>query len=265
MNSEIEIIIVEDFVDYVEVIEELLREMTPWVKVVGKASTLEEAERLIETLKPDAVLLDIQFENEGKTGFDLLDSLKNRMKINFQIIIITAHSEQQYYAKAFEYKALHFLEKPLNKHKLADAMERVRNSLLSLKIETLSSIVENELKNGRKNSQSHKISIQGLRFNELIDVNDILWIEAEGRITHIYLNNEKTLTSLTNLGTIEKQLLQYSNFIRINRSEILNMNFVEKYSKQEKLIIISGKNPKHFASKDKINVFTERINAHKSI
>lgn len=259
MDSEIRIIIVEDMADYVDVIEMLLKEIAPWVKIVGKATSLSEAEQLIEAISPDAILLDIQFENEGKTGFDLIDSLRRRMKLNFQIIIITAHYEKQYYAKAFEYKALHFLEKPINKYKLADAMVRVKDSLLVGKIDALASIVENEIGILKSIPQSPKINIQGLRFNEIVDVNNIIWIEADGRMTNIYLQNEKKLTSLNNIGIIETQLLPYTNFFRINRSEILNLNFVERFSKKEKLIVISGECPHHFASKDKILKFSEAM------
>lgn len=263
MESEIKIVIVEDMEDYVDVIEMLLKEVAPWVKVVGKASTLKDAEQLIKEINPDAILLDIQFENEGKTGFDLIDSLRIRMQLNFQIIIITAHHEKQYYAKAFEYKALHFLEKPINKHKLAEAMLRLRDSLLGAKVDALASIVENKIGIQQPDLQSSKISVQSLRFSEIIDVNDIIWIKADGRLTHIYLKNGKMITSLNNIGTLESQLLFYANFFRINRSEILNMNFVERYSRKEKLIVISGKNPNHFASKDKIYAFIERINSQK--
>ena len=261
MESEIKIIIVEDMADYVDVIEMLLKEVAPWVNVVGKATSLIEAEHLIIAGSPDAILLDIQFEKEGKTGFDLIDSLRKRMKLNFQVIIITAHHEKQFYAKAFEYNALHFLEKPINKYKLADAMNRVKDSLLGCKIEALASIVENEIGTLKSESQTSKINIQGLRFNELIDINDIIWIKADGRRSFIYLQNEKVIISCDSLGVFESLLKCHPIFLRINRSEILNMNFVERYSRKEKLIVISGKNPNHFASKDKILTFIEKVNA----
>jgi len=260
MNSEIKIVIVKDVEDYIDVIEMLLKEVAPWVKVVGKSSTLSGAEQLIEATSPDAILLDIQLESEGKTGFDLIDSLRRRMKLNFQIIIITAHHEKQYYAKAFEYKALHFLEKPINKHKLADAMTRVKDSLLACKIDAMASIVENEIGKLKSEPTSSRITIRGMRFNEIVDVNNIVWIEADGRMTNVYLQNEKKITSLNNIGILEMQLLPYANFFRISRSEILNMNFVERFSKKEKLLVLSGKYPNHYAAKDRFAAFIEKIN-----
>lgn len=258
-EQEIRIVVVEDMADYIDVIEMLLKEVAPWVKVAGKASTLTEAERLISEIRPDALLLDIQFESEGKTGFDLLDVLHSRNNFNFQIIVITAHTEQQYYAKAFEYNALHFLEKPISKSKLADAMKRVRDSVLVSKIDALASMVESNIARYNSDPAPFKITVNGLRFNEIIDVNNIIWIQADGRRSVIYLNNEKTILSTDSIGFFENQLSCCPNFIRLNRSEVINKNYIERYSRKERLIVVSGKNPNHYASKDKFLMFIQSI------
>lgn len=259
MEREINVIVVEDMEDYAGVIEMLVKEVAPWVRIVGKATSLTQAEQLIEQYHPDAILLDIQFENEGKTCFDLLDALKSRKLLNFQIIIITAHFEKQYYAKAFEYNALHFLEKPIHKNKLADALGRVRASLLGSKIDALASIVENEIGHLKSNAPSSRIIIQGLRFNEIVEINTILWIEADGRKSNIHLNNDKTIISCESIGLLEKRLEANTSFFKINRSEILNISYVERYAKKEKLVVIPGKNPNHYVSKEKINDFIEEL------
>lgn len=261
MGMELKVIIVEDMENYIGVIEMLLKEAAPWVRVVGKATTLTRAERLIEELSPDAILLDIQFENEGKTCFDLLDSLKSRNKLNFQVVIITAHMEKPYYAKAFEYKALHYLEKPVAKDRLADAMERVRNSMVGFRMDALTNLVESKISSWHSAPQSSKIIIQGLRFNEIIDLNDIIWIDADGRKSIIYLRNDKRIVSTDNIGYFEKQLGNHQNFFRINRSEIVNISFVEKFSKKEKMVVVAGKYPNHFVSKEKFAAFLEKIKA----
>lgn len=259
MEQDMKVIIVEDMEDYVSVIEMLIKEVAPWVNIVGTANSLIVAEQLIEELSPDAVLLDIQFENEGRTGFDLLDSIRSRKKLNFQIIVITAHVEKQYYVKAFEYRALHFLEKPVNKLKLADALERVNELRLVNKIDTLTTYVEKEIGKLNSANQSFKINIQGLRFNEIIDIREILWVKADGRRAIVYLCNDRIINSTDNIGTFENQLKCFSNLYRINRSEIINVCFVEKYSKNEKLVILSCNNSNHFISKDRFTGFMEKM------
>lgn len=259
IEKEINVIVVEDMEDYAGVIEMLIKEVAPWAKIVGRATTLSQAEQLIDHASPDALLLDIQFEKEGKTCFDMLDQLKNRNKLNFQIVIITAHFEKQYYAKAFEYNALHFLEKPIHKQKLAEALERVRTSILSNKIDSLASFVEQEIHQLKSNPTNSKIIIQGMRYSELIDLNSILWIEADGRRSIIHLCQDRKICSSENIGNLENKLAANFNFFRINRSEIINFNFVERYAKKEKLIVIPGKYPNHYVSKEKIHDFIARL------
>ncbi len=253
-------IIVEDMEDYIGAIEMLLAEVAPEVVVAGKATTLAKAEKLIVDLSPDVVMLDIQFENEGKTGFDLLETLKIRRKLNFQLIIITAHIEKQYYDKAFEYRAVHFLEKPVNKHKLADAIDRVKQAQVDMKLNKLTSILENEIGIIKTEPKSAKINIEGLQFNEIVDIRDIVWIEANGRKSNVYLCNDKKIVSIKGIGEFEKQLKDYTGFFRINRSEIINMGCVERYSKKEKLVVVKGSAANHYISKELFAPFVELIN-----
>ena len=260
MEQDIRAIIVEDMADYISTIEFLLNEVAPGVKVVGKATRLSEAEILIRDLLPDLVLLDIQFENEGKTGFDLLEKLKTSHRVSFQLIIITAHFEKQHYSKAFEHNALHFLEKPINKIRLAEAIDRVRSNQIHHKINLITRYVENEIRPNYHREKISKINIRGVSFNEIIDLQEIIWIEADGRKSVIYLRNDRKVVSLDNIGILESQIDTNQHFMRINRSEIINLCFVERYSKKEKLVILTGSFPKHYISKDIFPGFIERIN-----
>jgi two-component system, LytTR family, response regulator len=262
MEHEIKAIIIEDMAEYAGTIELLLAEVAPWVNVAGIALSLAEAEKLIVDKNPDAVFLDIQFESEGKTGFDLLDTLKNRNLLNFQLIIITAHIEKKYYARAFEYKALHYIEKPVSKGRLQDAVTRVKETMVNLKLNELASKIGNEIGSLIKENQSPRINIAGLKYNEIVEINDIVWIEADGRMAIIYLKNEKRIVSIENIGKVEDQLKPFSDFFRINRSEIINIRFVEKYSKKEKLVVIPGKIPNHYVSKQKFPEFVGKLTDH---
>lgn len=245
--------------DYISTIELLVNEVAPEVKIVGKATHLADAEKLIERLCPDVIFLDIQFENEGKTGFDLLETLKAKNKIIFQLIIITAHFEIQHYSKAFEHNALHFLEKPINKHKLAAAIARVKSTQIHHKINRITHFMENEIGQMNARENAYKINIRGIRFNEIVDLQDIVWIEADGRKSVIYLRNDTKVISLDSIGTLESQFQHHQNFMRISRSEIINLCFVERYSKKEKIVIMKGMSPKHYISRDIFFDFTERI------
>lgn len=125
MENKIRALIAEDVEAYLNTIELLVGEVAPEIDIVGKASTLAEAERIIQEQKPDLLFLDIQFEEEGATVFDLLDRLAATGPFPFRIIFITAHLEPGYFARAFDFGALHFLAKPIDNQKLREAIDRV--------------------------------------------------------------------------------------------------------------------------------------------
>ena len=258
-ESILKAVIVEDMTEYIGTIELLVKEVAPSVIIVGKSSTLSEAEKIIKEELPDVVFLDIQFESEGKTCFDLLEKFKNDKRYQFQIIIITAHFERQYYAKAFEYNAVHFLEKPLNKLKLAEAIERVKETAIDYKLNSLATLFQSEFGAFKTDTKSQKINIEGVLFSEIVDTNDILWIEAEGRKSNVYLHNGRKIISTDNLGIFEKKLDKLDKFIRINRSEMINIEFVSRYSKKEKMALLNGTANKFFISKEVFPVFLAKL------
>jgi len=93
----------------------------PDVEIVGEAEDgLQAAERIAE-LAPDLVLLDIQMP--GASGLDVVASLGKQRPA---VIFCTAYD--QYAVDAFELSALDYLLKPVNRARLAAALDRVRVS-----------------------------------------------------------------------------------------------------------------------------------------
>ena len=89
------------------------------VEVVGEADDGVEAAEKIAELSPDLVLLDIQMP--GASGLDVAASLGRPRPA---VIFCTAFD--QYAVDAFELSALDYLLKPVNRARLAAALDRVR-------------------------------------------------------------------------------------------------------------------------------------------
>ena len=93
-----------------------------------------EAEALaaVDTHYPDVVFLDIQMP--GASGFDFLEQAKG----TFATIFVTAHD--RFALRAFEVNGLDYLLKPVEKHRLQKAIERlpVRKGWLSEMSEVVS-------------------------------------------------------------------------------------------------------------------------------
>jgi two-component system LytT family response regulator len=88
------------------------------IRVVGEAGSVEDAERLIDHEKPDAVFLDIQMP--GKSGFDLL----NRTSRAFKVVFISAFN--QYMETARKYEPVDYLLKPISKPQLAQVIQKLQ-------------------------------------------------------------------------------------------------------------------------------------------
>lgn len=257
MKNEITAVIVEDIKDYHRVVETFVSEVAPNVRIVGNAYTLAEAENLIKKLMPELLFLDIQFEAEGQTAFDLLGKFSKFDEYNFQTIITTAHDEQKYYAEAFNFGALHFLTKPIDKLKLKEAIERVNQNMGSESQEQWVEQFEQFHASLHTEKSTDKIIIDGMNYTEVVKSNDIVYLEASGRYTYIYLLSSglKPICSSQNLGEYEKKLTHNSDFIRIHRNTIVNTNFILRFSKKDYSIILPTPFEKVYASKDRFKEF----------
>ena len=85
-------IIVDDEFEIREGLKILLKNTE--AQIIGEASNIAEAKIVIENLKPELLLLDIQLQN--RTGFEMLDGLNY---LDFKLVFITAYNE--YAIKAF--------------------------------------------------------------------------------------------------------------------------------------------------------------------
>jgi len=256
MKKEISAIIVEDVESYLLTIEKIILEIAPNIDIAGKSSTLAKAKNLIRELKPDVVLLDIQFEMEGKTAFDLLNELSESNELNFQIIFITAHQESEYYSQAFHFNALHFIEKPIDKEKLKEALTRAQ-SAVNLGVKPLLTQIGELQKKMNLPFANEKIVVEGNLYSEIISVGEIAMIEASGRYSVIYLSNGRNIISCKNLGEYEKSMSHYGNFIRIHKNRIINYNMVRRYSRKDRLIELFEPLGKYVASKERFKEFID--------
>lgn len=98
------ILAVDDEPDVLEVLEEEILGSCPDCKF-DKATTYEEADRMLSSTAYDVVILDIM----GVRGFDLLDSAVNK---NLKVAMLTAHAlNPQALRRSFELKARAYLPK----------------------------------------------------------------------------------------------------------------------------------------------------------
>ena len=75
---------------------------------------------------------------------------------------------------------------------------------------------------------------------EKVRYDEILWVRAFENGSVMFLTNERSLMVNHRLWRIEEMLTEHPNFVRINRSEIVNLDFVDGF---EGNCYYIGKNP----------------------
>jgi response regulator of citrate/malate metabolism len=96
----------------------------PGFSVLGLAHTAEEAFGLIETARPDLLLLDLYLPDEH--GLDLLQRVHEARGHRPDTIVITASRDVESVGRALQLGALHYVVKPFGYRQLAERLESYR-------------------------------------------------------------------------------------------------------------------------------------------
>jgi len=177
------------------------------ISIVGEAKNLTEAVNLIRAHKPDVVFLDVQLSNEN--GFDLLEKVEK----DFKLIFVTAFDE--FAIRAFEINAIDYLLKPVNPERLAKTLERL--------FET----EEKPEATSRKLEYEDRLFIETGERSRFLKISSIKCICADGDYSTVFTDDGKKHLITKPLKEWEDRLPE-KHFVRIHRSNIVNLEFVER-------------------------------------
>ena len=181
----------------------------PEIEVVGEAGSVKEAAKVVESLHPDLLFLDIQMPRES--GFDLFE----RTAITAEVIFVTAHDE--FAVRAFEVNALDYLMKPVNPLRLRRAVERFLRRSSKVAAEATRALAYEDT-----------IFVAVGSAPRFVKLSSLVCILAEGDYSR--------LVSITGpIGLVLKSLKEWEallperQFCRIQRSVIVNCERVERF------------------------------------
>lgn len=112
-----------------EAVRERLSEMIsdiPGAEISGQAKDGQEAIRLIEEIKPDAVVLDIRMPKGS--GIDVLKYIRNGLQHKPLVIVLTNYPYPHYRKKCLAMGADYFIDKSADFEKVIDVLEALINS-----------------------------------------------------------------------------------------------------------------------------------------
>ena len=222
----IRVVLVDDELQSCKSLAIKLRSVAGDIEILGTYQNPGKALSGISKLKPHAVFLDI--EMPGMNGFQLLDKIE---ELDFEVIFVTAYNE--YMLNALHVSAFDYLLKPVDTEELKNVLERLRKRLSlhqkpNPKREQFELLGES-LKDSHVPKRIALTTLQGIVF---LKINEIIRIEASSNYSTFHLvNKQKILVSKT-LKEFE-QVLTPQNFFRINRSCIVNTDFISRYKNDD--------------------------------
>jgi two-component system, LytTR family, response regulator len=220
-------VIVDDEWPARETLNNYIQEYCPRLTILNQCDGVNTAFKALTNYSPDIVFLDI--EMPGGNGFELLRMFN---PVPFKTIFVTAFS--QYAVDAFRYTAVNYLMKPLKISELVSAVNKAINEINEKRsLNEMLNLLEGALLNS---TRSQQLVITDARGFSVVQISDIVMLEADGYCTHIYTVAKEPLVSTRNLKYFE-QILNGRNFMRVHHSFLINLEHVKRYSNQEEILL----------------------------
>lgn len=193
----------------------------PDITVIGEATNGLEAEQMITRESPDLVFLDVQMP--GCDGFGVINRVgAERMPLTVFVTAYDAHALQ-----AFKVHAVDYLLKPVQPEHFTAALDRARKLLQNKNLDDVVNrlrLMMQDMKPGRQYVQ--RLAIKGTGKIDVVRVEDIEWLDADGDYVHVHTGDKKYLHR-EKIGTLEREL-DPAQFVRIHRSTIVRMNRIKQ-------------------------------------
>jgi len=244
-------ILIDDEKANSEVLQSLLQRHCPELTILAEASSADDGYEIITRLKPALIFLDVKMP--GKNGFDLLQMFT---EIDFEVIFVTSYD--QYAVPAFEFNALAYILKPIDYRKLILAVNKAVKTIQS-KVHSGENIVHFVSSLNEKNELLNKITLHHNDKVMLLELKNISYIEARGDYSLIHTFEGEQFLSPKILKKYDELMEPQGGFMRINKSVLINLNFIKSYSKSSPCFITLKNNTEFQISRRKKTEIIEKL------
>lgn len=207
------------------------------ITIVGAYGDALSALAAIESVRPDALFVDIQMP--GMTGLELVDLIE--LDPFPAIVFVTAHDA--FAIRAFELNAMDYLLKPVSSDRLAQTLNRLhdqRPGKSDAEYRSRLTTLLEEFLPGRSHGVGRLI-VREVGQVIVVATRDVDWIEGADYYAKLHVGTRIHLLRET-LTSLERRL-DPRRFMRINKSAIINLirvKAVETHQRGEGLVVLEG-------------------------
>jgi Response regulator of the LytR/AlgR family len=210
-------VIVDDETLSRQSLEKLIQDYCPEVEVVASVGEILSAVKEINIHQPDLVFLDIELPNYS--GFELIKAFD---EINFDIVFTTGY--EHYAVKAFKVSAAGYLLKPIDVEELSEVVSRIKERRKARRELT------NDANGTHLLGKPLRIVLPAQDGLIYLNLDEVIYLQAEGRYTHIHLLDRSHSITTKNLRDC-LSIIGLPSFLRIHRSFIINLIHLKRYAR----------------------------------
>lgn len=222
VQSNLSAIIVDDEQQSHQALQAILSQNHPEVRLLASGFSVADGKTLLQQFNPDLLFLDIEMPDG--LGFDLLESIEQP---DFSVIFITAHN--QYAIKAIRFGALDYLLKPIQIEELRAALDKVHKrkkdniskDQIQFALQAFRQLQTQELPTRFGISTS-----EGILYKK---VEGVIRLQANQNYTDFHFINGEKITASLNIGEYVDQFESYPKFMKVHRSHVVNLEYVERF------------------------------------
>jgi two-component system LytT family response regulator len=233
-------VIVEDEMIPALDLERQLKEF-PDIEIMGIAHTIDQARKLIALHRPELLMMDIQMDADQTTTFDLLQELKDKQQLKFELIFMSAHQSSSYLLRAVRLACLDYLVKPINHDELSAALDKARKSKEGFEMLENQVQLAINFKDNVKSATSTIIVPSHHKTLEQLDLNKILYIETSGnsKMTVIHFaDDQKPMISTRSIGFFRDLLAPDLGFFMIHESRIIHLKHMVSFDLNDRIVYL---------------------------
>ncbi len=192
--------------------------------VIEIADSLDKCKQILMNFKPDIVLMDINIHGT----FSGIDAAKwINVHFDIPIVFLSALSDEKTLEQVLETDAFGYLTKPYKEKDLIHTLKIALRNHKFLKEINKKETIHTQITQIEANTLKYNENLFIKERNKLISItlSDVYFLEALENYTQIYVHDKKWIVN-SYLKDIESKLP--SEFLRVHRSYIINLNKIQK-------------------------------------
>lgn len=234
-EGQVSLLLIDDDPYQLAHLASLVHQLRPEWRIAAQLSSVVNMANVLDTFQPNLCILDVVFP--GTTSLSVVRELGDMCPV----IFVTG--DALFAAEAFDCDAVDFVMKPVRAERFEQALRKAELLMAARSVELA------KTPDGSTNSFT---SIRFLRGQDLVwsALREIRYFQAQRKYTRVVLKDQEGLLRL-GLTTVQ-QHLKPSEFLRIHRGFVVNINHIENARRDDfgRLVVrMTGRDDRLIVSK----------------